>query len=520
MAVATLFSRVTGFGRTVLLAGVLGVSAVADAYNGANVFPNMIYSLLLGGVLSSVVVPVLARSRLRDRAVDDAFVQRFLSAALIVALVVTAAMMCLAPTLSALFVEPGPQRDLTRIWAYWFLPQVFFYAVAALVTAVLNVRGRFGAPSWAPVINNVIVIATLGAFLAMPGPTTLAPATISTAQILVLGAGTTVGIVGQAVWCVVILRRTGFRWRWKVRIVPYTLRPLRIGSQMAGWILLYVIASQVGVAVATRVAFDHQSVSTYAYADLLVQLPYGVVAVSILTVLAPRMAGAAAGGHDETLRAQLRLGARYLSALLIPVAGAFVVVAPTVTSAIFIGRVAAADAELIGDAVAVSMFGLPALGLVMLQLRACYSAGDTRTPALINVLMVLVKVSVIMLGTTLAPAVPTVVVLCVSGSTSYVVGAVAGHFALRRRYGLLGFRRVAETGTRAAVVTVVAAALAALTMGVARAEIELPTEFLGAAVVATIGAAVGAAAFASLLRIVKVPEISRAVTTAHRLIAR
>ncbi|MFW0791229.1 murein biosynthesis integral membrane protein MurJ [Gordonia sp. CPCC 205333] len=520
VAIATLMSRATGFLRTVLLAAVLGVGAVADAYNGANVFPNMVYSLLLGGVLSSVVVPILARSRLRSRAIDDEFVQRFLNVSVVVALLVTAAMVAVAPWLADFFVGAGAQRDLTRLWAYCFLPQVFFYAIAALVTAVLNVRASFGAPSWAPLANNLIVIVTVGIFVALPGPTVLSPSSISPMQVLVLGAGTTVGIVGQAGWCLVILRRTGFRWRWRVRVLPYTMRPIRTGARLAGWVIVYVIASQIGVVVVTHVAFDRASVSTYTYADLLIALPYGVVAVSILTVLTPRLANAVSLGRLGHIRAELRLGGRYLLALLIPIAGALAVLAPTASVLVFGGRVDATDASLIGQAVAASAFGLPALAIVMLQLRVCYCADETRTPALINVLMVAVKILVIFIGVAVIPAVPTAVLLCVSGSLSYVVGALAGHFALRRRYGLLGFRRVAEAAARSGTVTAVAALTAvAVMMGICQFSFDT-TGFAGRILLASAGATVGVAVFTYLLRIIRVPEISRVMDVCRSAIRR
>ncbi|GAB20370.1 hypothetical protein GOEFS_115_00100 [Gordonia effusa NBRC 100432] len=520
MAVATLVSRVTGFVRTALLAAVLGVTAVADAYNGANVFPNMVYSLLLGGVLSSVVVPVLARSRLRRRAVDDEFVQRFLTASVVVSAVVTAAVVGAAPWLARFFVESGAQQDLTRLWAYCFLPQVFFYAVAALVTAVLNVRGRFGAPSWAPVVNNMIVIVTLGMFVTLPGPAAISPTNISLAQVIVLGAGTTLGIIGQAAWCVIILRRTGFRWRWRVRLLPYTMRPIRVGVGLMGWLMVYVVASQVGVAMVTHAAFDHGSVSTYTYADLLIQLPYGVVAVSILTVLTPRMAYAISAADLGRVRAELRLGGRYLVALLIPAAGAFAVFAPVASVLIFGGRVDVHDADLIGQAVAASVFGLPALALVMLQMRACYCADDTRSPALINILMVAIKVAVIYIGTTVTPAIPTVVVLCVSGSVSYVVGAAVGHVVLRRRYGLLGYRSVVGTAWRAMLVTAIAASVAVGAMAAVSQSSIGTTGFAGRTALFVVGSAVGVLVFGCSLRIIRVPEISRALCLCRSVLRR
>ncbi|MFC9982912.1 murein biosynthesis integral membrane protein MurJ [Gordonia sp. NPDC127522] len=520
VAVATAASRVTGFVRTVVLAGILGASAVADAYNGANTFPNMVYAVLLGGVLSSVVVPVLARSRLRGRVDDEAFVQRLLVVSVLGMLTITACVVAAAPWIAGAFVAERPQRDLATAWSYMFLPQVLFYGVAAMATAILQVRNRFGAPAWAPVVNNVIVIATVVVFVAVPGPAVLTPSTINSAQLAVLGAGTTLGIIGQSLWCVVLLRRSGFRWRWRVRLLPYTWRPLVVGSSMAGWVFVYVAASQVGVAVVTRAAFDHQSVSAYTYADLLLQMPYGILAVSILTVLTPRIANAVAADHTATLRAQLRTGARYLLALSIPVAGALAVFAPTAATLVFVGNIDSEQARQIGQAVAASAFGLPFLALVMLQLRVFYGQGDTRTPALINVAMVSVKVSAITVGIHALNGIPVVVVLCASGALSYLVGAVAGHLILRHRFGLLGFRRVAETSARAGLLTLCAAVSALGTMWAA--DQSSPTTDTVITNILTLGAGtlLSTCVFAYLLRIVRIPEVTHAGRLAMRLASR
>ncbi|NKR39702.1 hypothetical protein GS490_06540 [Rhodococcus hoagii] len=143
--------------------------------------------------------------------------------------------------------------------------------MAGTVTAVLNVRDSYTPAGWAPVVNNLVVLATIGVFAVMPGPVTLVPSSLTTSQVFVLGIGTTAGIVGQAAWAVAALRRTGFRWSWRVRPVPYTWRPVRIGMQLLGWVGLYVTVSQIGVAMVFRVASHHGGVSTYTYADLLLR---------------------------------------------------------------------------------------------------------------------------------------------------------------------------------------------------------------------------------------------------------
>ncbi|NKU60925.1 hypothetical protein GS883_21665 [Rhodococcus hoagii] len=193
------------------------MAAVGDAYNGANTMPNMVYELLLGGVMSSVVIPVLARARLRGR---DTFT------AVHPARAGGDGDRCRShyrrscgrcAVLVAAVVPGSEQSQLTTTLAYLLLPEIFFYAVAGTVTAVLNVRDSYAPAAWAPVVNNLIVLATIGVFAVMPGPVTLVPSSLTTSQVFVLGIGTTAGIVGQAAWAVAALRRTGFRWSWRVR---------------------------------------------------------------------------------------------------------------------------------------------------------------------------------------------------------------------------------------------------------------------------------------------------------------
>ncbi len=217
MAIASLASRVTGFLRSVALAAALGVGLVGDAYNGANSFPNMVYELLLGGVLSSVLIPLLVHAQEHDQDGGDAYTARLLSVATAALGVATLLAVLAAPWLADAFVSEPAQRSLTALFASLLLPEIFFYGLGAMFTAVLNTRGVYGPGAWAPVLNNVITLVTVGVFLALPGPKTLTPLTITTAQVLVIGIGTTLGIVGQAVVLWPFLKRTGFHWHWRFR---------------------------------------------------------------------------------------------------------------------------------------------------------------------------------------------------------------------------------------------------------------------------------------------------------------
>ncbi|MFC9768341.1 murein biosynthesis integral membrane protein MurJ [Rhodococcus jostii] len=460
VAVASTVSRATGFVRTVVIAAVLGAGAVADAYNGANTFPNMVYELLIGGVLASVLIPMLATAGSRGDEYGRQFAHRMVVALTIALAGLTLVAVVAAPFIAHLFVTDPSQRTLTTAFSYLLLPEIFFYGVTAVLAAVLNVRDEFGAAAWAPVVNNLVVILTAGLFLLIPGPPTLQPESMTSAQILVLGIGTTFGIVGQATVLLVALHRSGFRWFRRVRILPRSWGPIRAMGSLAGWVLGYVVASQIGVAVVMRVAFTRGGVSVFTYADLLFQVPFGIIAVSVLTVLSPRISRAMAIGDVTSVVGDLGRGARYLALTLVPVSAAMTILGPPVATVMFTGRVTVDQAQLIGLTLSFAAFGLLPLATVMLQMRVFYAAHDARTPTLINVVMVLTKVSLVALSANTLGDRDVILMFGFASSASYVVGALAGHLLLRRRYGPLGFTVVTRMWVRVSIATVIASAAA------------------------------------------------------------
>ena len=217
MAVGTVASRATGFLRTAMIAAVLGLQGVGLAFNIANTAPNIVYELLLGGILTSVLVPLVVRA---DHAGDgEAFVQRLLTLALLVLGSVSVALVVFAPQIVDVYANDDTSADdraLAIAFARYFLPQVLFYGVGAIISAYLNTQGRFGPPMWAPVLNNLVVIGTLGAFLLVPDRGSLTSTSITPDQVLVLGIGVTLGIVTQTLVLLPALRATGFRFRFRL----------------------------------------------------------------------------------------------------------------------------------------------------------------------------------------------------------------------------------------------------------------------------------------------------------------
>ena len=471
MAVASLASRLTGFLRSILLLAALGsTTAVSIAYNSGNTFPNMVYELLLGGVLSSVFIPLLVHAQELDPDDGVGYAQRLMSIATAALGGLTILAVLGAPLIAGAFVEPGPKRELTTVFATLLLPEIFFYGVGAMLMAVLNIRRVYAPGAWAPVLNNVIMIATLGVFWLIPGTKTFDdPSAISTTQILVLGVGTTLGIAAQALVLVPYLRRSGFHWQWRFRARPHEIGRMKDVGVLAGWVLVYVVASQVGVSVIQKIGNSNGGLTVFTNVDLLFQVPYGIVVVSLLTAIMPRMSRNAVRQDNEAVKQDLRLGASLSAVGMVPITAGLIVLGVPLCVVLFAhGQTTIGGAHLLGGALAWSAFGLLPFSIVMLQLRVFYAMRDGRTAAIINAFMVATKIVLVLITNAIYQAAPHVDVnkhpsvravewLNIATSVSYVIGAVVGHVVLTRRLGHLGFSAVASTTVRMTVASVLGA---------------------------------------------------------------
>ncbi len=515
MAVGTLASRATGFVRSIVLVAVLGIQLVPDAYNAANTLPNMVYELLLGGILTSVFVPLIVKSQREDADGGEAYTQRLLTLTVIVLGAATVIAVIAAPLLIDLQgfqAEDRAQHDLAVTLARLLLPEILFYGIGASLAAVLNSRGHFAAPMWAPVVNNMVVIATCVVFVALPGSTRLTPETITTAQVLVLGIGTTLGIVVQAAVLWPALRRVGFRWRWRWDAGQARLRE---AGRLAGWMLAYVAVSQVGVIVVQRLAIlvhrEHPEVpglTVLVNASLLFMLPHGIVAVSIITAVLPRMSRAALEGRLADVARDLSLGTRLSSVILLPVSAAFLALGPAIGVLLYsYGRSSVAGGRDIGLALAAGALGLLPFAVSQMQLFAFYAVRDTRTPALVNLAVVAVKVGVdLALYATLPPR--NVVEGLMWGNTaSYLVAVVTSGWLLGRRLGGLETGRVMRTVARLTVAAVVGGLLAwAVATGVVSRLGDGP---MAAIAVLVAGSLVGGAGFLAVAIRLGVTEVGQ-----------
>ncbi len=467
MAVGSLISRVTGLLRTVAVGAAIGAAAVSDDYNISNMLPNMVYELLLGGVLASVLVPVLVRARKRDADRGQAYAQRLVTLAAAFLLAATAVAVLAAPLLASLFVghTAGPDHSLVTKLNYLILPEIFFYGMAALLAAILNTRGHFAAPTFTPILNNIVVIATAALFTTLPyagkgAGRVLGTDNVTAAQVLVLGVGTTLGIVVQMLGLLPSLRKVGYRWKWRFDWGKLHLREL---GKISAWMLVYVAGSQVAVVVLTiiskRAGKDNgPGPAIFNNAYLIFMMVHGIVAVSIMTALMPRLAAAAADGRFRDLADQFSMGTRLSSVILIPATAAYIVLGQPLAVTLFQWRAYTHDEAMqTGTVIAVAAIGLVPFAISQMQLFAFYAMPDTKTPALLNLPVVAVRVLGYIVFYALLSAALVDAGLMMANTISFVFAMILGYVLLRRRIGRLGLGETSRALGRLVAAAVTAA---------------------------------------------------------------
>ena len=515
MAVGTLVSRGTGFLRTLVLVYAVGIGALGNAYNNANTLPNTVYYLMLGGIFTSVVVPLLVRAARRDPDRGEAYAQRIFTLGALALLAVTVLATLLAGPLVHLYAPsingpPGShlaaEHNLMVVWAYWFIPQIFFYGMSSLIGAILNTRGRFAAPMWAPVVNNLVVIA-VGALYFVTVGTNKEPWTISPAGVQLLGIGTTLGVIAQTVALYPSLRAAGFRWRPTLGFRPGEVSEM---GRMAGWMSVYVITQWAGNLVvqilANSASAGVNGYSAYSIAWQLFQLPYAIVGISVITALLPRMSEHASARRYSLVRDDFSIGVRLASVIVVPAAIYLGVLGGPIAEVLFsYGSTSAVHARYVGE-----VFGLFSLGLVpymltQLQLRVFYSFQDSRTAAFVGFLIMVFGIAAALTAESMLPAAQVVAGLAVAYGLANLVGTIAGWALLLRRVGSLDGWAIARSLTRMHLATVPGVVFALAVMAGAAHVVHDPSPAYGL-VVTVVGGGGAIALYALCSRSLRVAE--------------
>ena len=398
MASGTVVSRITGIARDIAMTAALGFFLVSDAFSLGNSLPTIIYILVIGGALNAVFIPQLVRRMKEDADDGKAYADALVTAVTTILLVMSVIAVIAAPWIVDLYTPtdyPRSEYELAVAFARLCLPQIFFYGLYTVLSQVLNSRGKFGAPMFAPIANNVVAIATFLLFIAIAGTSAAADGVLTTDQILILGIGSTLGVVAQAVILIPVLSRAGYLWRPSFR---WREQGLGKAAKLAGWTVGLVLVNQIAYVIITRFAtqanVDASAVgavaaglTTYQKAHLVFMLPHSVITVSVVTALLPALSRVAHSGRLRQVGADISGAMRLVAAAITPIAAILAVTGPGVAVVLFgYGAATNEQAELMGQIVSIFMLGLVPFTLFYVLLRGFYALEDTRTPFFITII--------------------------------------------------------------------------------------------------------------------------------------
>nr|WP_234320906.1 murein biosynthesis integral membrane protein MurJ [Streptomyces katrae] len=446
MAAGSIVSRATGFVRSAVVVAALGTGLLGDSYAVSNTVPNILYMLLIGGALNAVFVPELVRAAKEHQDGGAAYTDRLLTACTTALVVLTAAAVLAAPLIVSAYTDyTGSQASTTVALARYCLPQILFYGLFTLLGQVLNARGRFGAMMWTPVLNNIVIIGVFGLFLVVSRGGQGGADGLTAGETRLLGLGTTAGIVIQALALVPSLRAARFRWRprfdWRGSGLA---RPLR----NAGWLVMLVFTNQIGYWVVTRLstATGQRAVdaglaggagyTAYSNAYQLWIVPQGIITVSLVTALMPRMSGAASDGDLASVRRDVSYALRSSAALVVPATFVFLALAPWVMGSVFgYGRTTAADTDAMAGMLMAFAPGLIAFSGQYVLSRGFYALSDTRTPFFLNLVIAALNGGLSLTAYLLLPPRWAVTGMACAYSVALFAGLAVTAYTLARRLG-------------------------------------------------------------------------------------
>ena len=444
MAVGTIVSRILGFARAVLLAVVIGVTTdAADAFGVANQLPNNVYAIIAGGVLNAVLVPQLVRARKHSDG-GQGYIDRFVTLAITVFFIVTLLVTISAPLLVGLYTSgwSAEQLALATAFAYWCLPQLFFYGMYSVFGEVLNSRSAFGPFMWAPVLNNLVAIAGLVAFVLIFGADPAGNRGVTgwdASQVNLLAGTATLGVAAQALILLVSWKRIGVAFRLNFKWRGFGLGP---ALKAASWSLAMVLVTQIGGLVQTMVASTAAaeragdlavaSVAAASIAWLVFMLPHSVVTVSVATAYFTRMSQHASIESWGDFRADLTTGLRVIG-LVSVISSAVLIVLAYPVARVFVGEYDGTVA--LGNVIMALMLGLVPFSFVYMMQKAFFALEDTRTPFIFTTIQIAVHITGSLTLGALLPAEWLVVGLSLLTGFSILVQGTIAYALLRRKMG-------------------------------------------------------------------------------------
>jgi putative peptidoglycan lipid II flippase len=468
MASGTVFSRVLGIVRAIMLAATIGVTTnAADAFGVANQLPNNVYAIIVGGVLNAVLVPQIVRARLHADG-GKAYIDRLLTLAITVFGAITVLTTLAAPLLVSLYTKgwSESQLALATAFAYWCLPQLFFYGLYTLLGEVLNARSKFGPFMWAPVLNNIVAILGMAAFIWQFGLDPTGKRQVEEwgqGQITLLAGTATLGVAAQALILFVFWKRMGLTFNLNFSWKGVGLAP---ALKTASWTLGMLVITQIGGLVQTAVASTAvggreyingqyvaiASVAAMGIAWLIFMLPHSVATVSIATAYFTRMSTHAVEKKFDELKNDLADGLRTIAMISVLATTGLIVLAYPI-SRVFVGEIPSAIA--LGNVVIAMVVGLLPFSYVFMIQRAFYSLEDTRTPFIFTAVQMFFNVIGSLLVAVYIEPVWLVFSLSLVTSGSIVIQAGLAFFMFKRKFGSLGHSHLSMATLKFAIAGVI-----------------------------------------------------------------
>jgi putative peptidoglycan lipid II flippase len=450
MAVGTIFSRITGLARNLLLVAALGTAIVGDTYQVANTIPTVLYILVAGGALNAVFVPQIVREMKKEDG-GHSFVSQLATATFTILSAATVIGIVAAPLVvrlyAAKFGGSGLENEfqLTVLFTRYCLPQILFLGLFTLFGQIANARGSFGPMMWAPILNNLVVIGVLVGFIAIAPDAS--SGVISTSAKTLLGIGTTLGAFAQAAILIPVIAKTGIKLR-----PNFHWSSLGKSAHLAKWTMIFVLINQVGFMVIVNLATAASArakqsgidvgvgFTPYQNAHFIFLLPHSIIAVSLVTALLPRISRLAAEAHISKVRDDMQQTLIQLYSLIIPAAFALLFLAQPIAHLIYAGS-RTADASQIGMILSAFALGLIPFCTSYVMLRGFYAFEDTKTPAAITLIMNIVTIICAAISYLVLPIRLITVGIAVSFGIGYLASSLFARRLLTKRIGTMALRR-------------------------------------------------------------------------------
>ncbi|MFF7229008.1 murein biosynthesis integral membrane protein MurJ [Streptomyces sioyaensis] len=522
MAAGTMVSRLTGFVRSALIVAALGGAVLGDSWQVAYQLPTMIFILTIGGGLNSVFVPQLVRAMKEDDDGGEAYANRLLTLVIVVLGVLTVLAVVAAPLLVKLVsldISRDPAANEVAVaFTRYCVPTIFFMGLHVVMGQILNARGRFGAMMWTPVLNNVVMIATFGLFIWVYGTAKtshIGVTTIPDEGIRLLGIGTLLGLVVQALAMIPYLRDADFKLRLRF---DWRGHGLGKAAKLAKWTVLFVLANQAGVLVVTQLstwagntANDQGHPGTgfisYASAQLIWNMPQAIITVSVMAALLPRLARSAHDGDAGAVRDDMSQGLRTSAVAIVPISFGFLSLGIPLCTLVYGSSGAGVP---MGYMLMAFGVGLIPFSVQYVVLRAFYAYEDTRTPFYNTVIVAAVNAAASALCFLVLPARWAVVGMAASYGLAYIIGVgVAWQRLSKRMDGDLDTAHVVRTYARLAGASIPATIISgAAVYGIMQT---LGSGVLGSLAALVVGAAALLAVFYVAARKMRIEELNALV---------